>query len=112
MDLALAEGTPFVAAHGGTVVLARSYGGYGLCIEIDTGNGITTVYGHASALLVREGQKVDAGQAIGLVGSTGFSFAPQLHFEIRQHDNAVDPASFLLSRGVDLVNKTQAIDAS
>jgi murein DD-endopeptidase MepM/ murein hydrolase activator NlpD len=83
-----------------------------MCIEIDTGNGITTVYGHASALLVHEGQKVDAGQVIGLAGSTGFSFAPQLHFEIRQHDRAVDPTPFLLTKGVDLANKTQAVDAN
>ena len=110
-DLALAEGTPFFAAHAGTVVLARSYGGYGMCIEIDTGNGITTVYGHASSLLVHEGQKVDAGQVIGLVGNTGFSFGPHLHFEVRQGDKAIDPVPFMLTKGVDILNKSQAVDS-
>src|SRR5262249_42881540 len=61
VDLAVAEGTPYVAAHSGTVVLARFAGGYGYEIAIDSGNGITTIYGHSSVLLVREGQKVDAG---------------------------------------------------
>jgi murein DD-endopeptidase MepM/ murein hydrolase activator NlpD len=110
IDLAVAEGTPYVAAHSGTVVLARFTGGYGYEIIIDAGNGITTVYGHSSALLVREGQKVDAGQVIGLTGSSGYALGPQLYFGVQQHGKALDPASFLLTKGVDVANKTQSID--
>jgi len=110
VDLAVAEGTPFVAAHSGTVVLARFTGGYGYQIVIDAGNGITTIYGHSSALLVREGQKVEAGQVIGLSGCTGYALLPQLYFEVRQGGKSVDPVPFLLSKGVDLANKTQSVD--
>jgi murein DD-endopeptidase MepM/ murein hydrolase activator NlpD len=110
VNLAANEGTPFVAAHAGTVVLARAAGGYGLAIEIDTGNGTTLVYGHASALLVREGQKVEAGQVIGFTGTTGYSTVPQLYFEVRQHGQPTNPVSFLLAKGVDIANKTQSVD--
>jgi murein DD-endopeptidase MepM/ murein hydrolase activator NlpD len=110
VNLTANEGTPFVAAHAGTVVLARAAGGYGLAIEIDTGNGTTLVYGHASALLVREGQKVEAGQVIGFTGTTGYTTVPQLYFEVRQHGQATNPVSFLLAKGVDIANKTQSVD--
>ena len=85
-------------------------GGYGWMIEIDCGNGVTTVYGHSSVLLVHEGQKVEAGQVIGLTGNTGYSTGPHLHFEVRQSEQAIDPVPFLLTKGVDVANKTQAID--
>jgi murein DD-endopeptidase MepM/ murein hydrolase activator NlpD len=110
VDLATNEGTPYFAAHAGTVVLARSDGGYGLAIEIDCGNGTTLVYGHSSALLVHEGQKVEAGQLLGLTGNTGYSTGPHLHFEVRQHGQAVNPVSFLLGKGVDIANKPQSVD--
>ena len=110
VDLAVPEGTPYMAAHAGTVVIARAMGGYGWMIEIDCGNGVTTVYGHSSVLLVHEGQKVEAGQVIGLTGNTGYSTGPHLHFEVRQSEQAIDPVPFLLTKGVDVANKTQAID--
>jgi murein DD-endopeptidase MepM/ murein hydrolase activator NlpD len=110
VDLAVMEGTPYVAAHSGTVILARFEGGYGYAIEIDCGNGTTLVYGHSSALLVHEGQKVEAGQVIGLTGDTGYSTGPHLHFEVRQNGDAINPLPFLLSKGVDVVNKTDALD--
>ena len=68
---------------------------YGKMISLDHGNGFSTVYGHCSALLVGEGQSVTKGQTIGLVGSTGFSTGPHLHFEIRKSGVPVDPLSYL-----------------
>jgi murein DD-endopeptidase MepM/ murein hydrolase activator NlpD len=111
VDLAVPEGTAYVAAHAGTVVLARFAGGNGYEIVIDGGNGIRTIYGHSSALLVREGQKVEAGQVIGLSGNSGYSLGPRLLFGIEQNGNAVDPVTFLLTKGVDIANKTQAVDS-
>jgi murein DD-endopeptidase MepM/ murein hydrolase activator NlpD len=110
VDLAANEGTPYFAAHSGIVKLARYAGGYGNCIEIDTGNGITLVYGHSSALLVHEGQRVEAGDVIGLVGNTGYSFGDHLHFEVQQHGSAINPVPFMLAHGVDIANRTQAVD--
>jgi murein DD-endopeptidase MepM/ murein hydrolase activator NlpD len=109
VDLAIAEGTPYVAAHSGTVILARFEGGYGYVIEIDCGNGTTVVYGHSSALFVHEGQKVEAGQVIGLTGNTGYSTGPHLHLEIRQNGQAINPVPYLLGKGVDIAGKTDAL---
>jgi murein DD-endopeptidase MepM/ murein hydrolase activator NlpD len=111
LDLVVPEGTTFYAAHSGTVTLARWAGGYGYCVLIDTGNGTTLVYAHAATLLVQEGQKVQAGDAIGLTGSTGYALTPRLHFEIRQQGNTIDATQYLLAHGVDVVHQTQAIDS-
>ncbi len=110
VDLAVAEGTPYYAAHSGIVKLARWDNGYGYCVMIDAGNGITIVYGHSSKLLVREGQQVQAGDLLGLAGDTGYSFGVHVHFEIRQNGKATNPVPFMLAHGVDIMNKTQAID--
>jgi murein DD-endopeptidase MepM/ murein hydrolase activator NlpD len=110
VTLAAHNGTPFVAAHSGTVTLARFAGATGYTIVIDTGSGAQVVYGHADRLLVREGQKVQAGDVIGLVGTSGYSYGSSLFFEIRRDNTSVDPAAFLLARGVDLNKATQAVD--
>ncbi len=110
VDLAVPEGTPYYAAHAGTVKLARWYGGYGNCVILDVGNGITIVYGHASKLLVHEGQQIQAGDLLGLAGDTGYSFGSHVHFELRQNDKAFDPVPFMLAHGVDIINHKQAID--
>ncbi len=110
VDLAVPEGTPYYAAHSGTIKLARWDGGYGYCVMLDAGNGITIVYGHASKLLVHEGQKVQAGDQLGLSGDTGYSFGPHVHFEVRQDNKPIDPVPFMLAHGVDIMNHTQAID--
>jgi murein DD-endopeptidase MepM/ murein hydrolase activator NlpD len=109
VDLAISEGTPYVAVHSGTVILARAEGGYGFAIEIDCGDGTTVVYGHSSVLLVHEGQKVEAGQVIGLTGNTGYTTGPHLHLEIRQNGQAVNPVPYLLGKGVDINAKTDAL---
>jgi len=83
IDIAVNSGTPIKAAEDGTVILSGSNGGYGLCVIIDHGGGISTLYGHASKLLVKKGDIVTRGQTVALAGSTGVSTGPHLHFEVR-----------------------------
>jgi murein DD-endopeptidase MepM/ murein hydrolase activator NlpD len=109
VDLALPEGTPYHAAKAGVVILARWHGGYGNAVIIDHGNGIQTVYGHASKLLVKEGQRVEAGQVLGLIGNTGYSFGAHLHFEIHINDQPTDPVAYLRRHGVDIPRGVEAI---
>lgn len=101
IDIADSYGTPIVAANGGTVVLSEYYGGYGNCIIIDHGGGYFTLYGHGSRRLVSVGQTVKRGQRIMLMGSTGISTGPHLHFEIvvgsryYNPDNRVNPLPYI-----------------
>lgn len=88
-------GSPARSTGEGTVISAGPLGGYGNMVEIDHGNGITTRYGHLSAILVHKGQHVDTGEIIGKVGSTGRSTGPHLHYEVRRNGVAIDPANFL-----------------
>ncbi len=76
------------------MVLAGWNGGYGLCVIIKSGN-TAYYYGHASALLVQQGQQVQEGQVIARVGTTGHSTGPHLHFEIRVDNEPVDPLPLL-----------------
>jgi murein DD-endopeptidase MepM/ murein hydrolase activator NlpD len=95
IDFGAPTGTPILASAGGTVVVAGVVTGYGNCTIIDAGSGFANLYGHQSVLLVHPGQHVVQGQLIGLVGSTGFSTGPHLHFEIRVNGTPVDPMPFL-----------------
>ncbi|MBV8639718.1 MAG: peptidoglycan DD-metalloendopeptidase family protein [Candidatus Eremiobacteraeota bacterium] len=95
LDIAAPTGTTVTATASGTVILAQWYGGYGNYILIDHGGGFSSGYGHLSAIYVSVGQKVQKGQAIGAVGSTGQSTGPHLHFEIRINGKPVDPAARL-----------------
>lgn len=90
-----AYGAPFVAADDGTVILARYYGGYGNCVIIDHGGGISTLYGHGSAIYVKEGQKVKRGQNVLAIGSSGVSTGKHAHFEVRVNGNPVDPLPYI-----------------
>jgi murein DD-endopeptidase MepM/ murein hydrolase activator NlpD len=92
LDIAAPSGTTVTAAAGGTIIMAQWYGGYGNYILIDHGGGMSTGYGHLSAIYVSNGQTVTHGQAIGAVGSTGQSTGPHLHFEVRINGKPVDPA--------------------
>ena len=102
-ERALHEGVDFVAAIGskiqaaaaGVVVSAESHPQYGNMIEIDHGRGISTRYAHASKLLVRPGAFVKRGQLIALVGNTGRSTGPHLHFEVRLNGASQNPTRFL-----------------
>lgn len=102
VDLGAPIGTPFYAAAPGRVIVARWNGGYGNNVMIDHGGGIVTVYGHASKLLVEEGQLVQAGDKIALVGDTGHSFGSHLHFEVRVNGTPVEPVRFMRANGVDI----------
>jgi murein DD-endopeptidase MepM/ murein hydrolase activator NlpD len=112
VDLGAPCGTQYHAIARGKVVLARSNGGYGLNIMIDHGGGVISVYGHSSALKVKEGQIVEAGQLIGLVGSTGYSFGCHLHLEIRVDGKQTDPLPWLKARGADVAAKTDPLTES
>ena len=98
IDLAGAHGTPIYATADGTVLRAGwNSGGYGNLVEIDHGRGITTRYGHMSAILVAPGQHITRGQQIGRMGSTGRSTGNHLHYEVRIDGRAVNPIPFMKS---------------
>ena len=90
------NGKPIVAAYSGTVVLAEYYWGYGNCVKIDHGGSIQTLYAHASAILVSVGQYVNAGDTIALVGSTGNSTGPHLHFSLIVKGEFVNPLDYVV----------------
>lgn len=94
MDICNRVGTPIHAAKPGVVLSAGWAGGYGNAVDIDHGHGVVTRYGHCSSVLVQAGQSVQAGERIGLMGSTGFSTGPHVHFEVRIHGRPVNPATF------------------
>jgi murein DD-endopeptidase MepM/ murein hydrolase activator NlpD len=95
IDIAARTGTPVVATGGGTVQLARDNGGYGLLVVLDHGRGVTTWYGHNSRLLVSPGQRVNAGDVIAEVGSTGRSTGPHVHYEVRVNGAPEDPFPYM-----------------
>lgn len=91
VDIRLRTGDPVHAAFGGTVRVASRMGGYGNCVVIRHTNGLETLYGHLSKINVKHGQHVEAGEVIGLGGSTGRSTGPHLHFECRFLYQTFDP---------------------
>jgi murein DD-endopeptidase MepM/ murein hydrolase activator NlpD len=98
IDLAGSYGTPIYATADGTVLRAGwNSGGYGNLVEIDHGRGITTRYGHMSAILVSPGQHIVRGQQVGRMGSTGRSTGNHLHYEVRIDGKAVNPIPFMKS---------------
>jgi murein DD-endopeptidase MepM/ murein hydrolase activator NlpD len=91
VDFGAPRGTPIHAAAAGVVIIAGYNRGYGNCVIIDHGGGISTLYGHCSSLAVSEGQSVKQGQVIGRVGSTGYATGPHLHWEVRRNGTPVRP---------------------
>lgn len=87
---------PFIAADGGTVTFAGwNNGGYGYMVRIQHDNGLQTLYAHCYALYVVTGQKVTRGQTLGLIGSTGRSSGPHLHFEVIKNGRRVNPLNYV-----------------
>lgn len=96
VDIAAPRGTSvFTAAEGKVIRTGYDAGGYGNFVEVRHPNGLSTVYGHLSRIDVASGHAVAAGQRIGLVGSTGYSTGPHLHFEVRRGDGQVNPTKVL-----------------
>lgn len=96
IDIANNMGTPIFATADGEVVRGEWSDGYGNLVQIDHRNGIATLYGHNSQIIVHNGQLVKKGQLIAYVGSTGNSTGPHVHYEIRVNGTAVNPESFLV----------------
>ena len=95
IDIDGVRGQVVRAAAGGTVVKATRMSGYGRTVVIDHGKGLTTLYAHASRLLVRKGDRVQRGQPIAEVGNTGNAKGTHLHFEVRRNSRPVNPLSLL-----------------
>ena len=95
VDIPGPTGTPVYATADGYVDRAERAGGYGNMVEIDHGKGIQTRYGHLSKILVPANTRVHRGQLIALIGSTGRSTGPHLHYEVRIDGHAVNPVPFL-----------------
>lgn len=91
LDIAAPTGTPILAAADGRVTYADWAGTYGMLVVIDHGDGLLTRYAHASAIHVKVGQQVRAGQHIADVGNTGRSTGPHLHFEVERSGEVIDP---------------------
>jgi pyruvate/2-oxoglutarate dehydrogenase complex dihydrolipoamide acyltransferase (E2) component len=95
LDFRASMGDPVRVTANGKVISSGWAGGYGRMVEVDHGNGLSTRYGHLSAINVKVGEPVKIGQVIGEVGSTGRSTGPHLHYETRIDGEAVDPQKFL-----------------
>lgn len=95
IDIGVPYGTPVRATAGGVVVKASFGDGYGREVEINNGNGISTVFGHLSGFAVTAGERVHIGEVVGYVGSSGRSTGPHLHYEVRIHNVPVNPYKYL-----------------
>jgi murein DD-endopeptidase MepM/ murein hydrolase activator NlpD len=95
LDIRGRGGDPIFAARDGHVVFSGWMSGYGNIVILDHGHGVTTRYGHASALLVGVGERVLRGQPIARVGATGNATGDHLHFEVRWSGRPIDPAVLL-----------------
>jgi murein DD-endopeptidase MepM/ murein hydrolase activator NlpD len=102
LDINAPEGSPVYAIQDGVVIFSGWRGGYGLCVIIDHNYPdipqiphLQTKFGHNSKLLVKKGEYVQRGQLIALVGSTGRSTGPHLHFEVRYNGYSVDPMQYM-----------------
>jgi murein DD-endopeptidase MepM/ murein hydrolase activator NlpD len=98
LDVAAPTGTPIKAVRAGRVETAGWIGGYGQTVVLNHGDGLKTLYAHASRLLVKAGERVNQGHIIARVGSTGYSTGPHVHFEVRVGDSFKDPLRYLPDR--------------
>lgn len=94
VDIGASYGATVIAADGGTVITAGWVSGYGNCVVISHGGGVSTLYGHLSSIAVSVGQGVSQGQTIGYVGSTGNSTGPHLHWEVTVSGERQNPLNY------------------
>ncbi len=104
IDIRAPSGFPVRATAAGIVISAGNAGNYGLRVEVSHGDGLITRYAHMSAIDVREGQRIAAGDIVGKVGSTGRSTGPHLHYEIRRAGNTIDPMRMVRAGDELLIN--------
>lgn len=100
LDVSAPEGTPIHAPADGIIVKTETNGGYGKVIYISHGDGLVTRYGHVSAYKARPGQRVRRGDVVALVGNTGRSTAPHLHYEVLLQGKPVNPMKFISDEGL------------
>ena len=96
IDIANVSGTPIKTTASGTVKHAGLKPGYGKLIVVDHGYGMETWYGHASRVIAKVGQKVKRGETVGLIGNSGRSTCPHVHYEVRVNGTPVDPLPYIL----------------
>lgn len=97
MDLANPRGTQIVAPADGKVIKVGKQGGMGKTVVIDHGYGFKTLYGHLSKSNVKRGQRVERGDVIALMGSTGYSTGPHLHYEVSRNGKRINPRKYILN---------------
>jgi murein DD-endopeptidase MepM/ murein hydrolase activator NlpD len=95
IDISARRGSPIVSTADGTVTKSGWENGHGNMVEIDHGHGLRTTYSHAARVLVTSGQRVSRGETIALVGSTGFSVAPHVHYEVHENGRPIDPLRYI-----------------
>ena len=95
VDISVHQGTPVQATANGVVVSVGYEGGLGKTVMVDHGKGITTRYAHLSSYSVKEDQKIQRGEVVGKVGSTGRSTGPHLHYEVRLNDKPVNAEKYM-----------------
>ncbi|WP_254549856.1 M23 family metallopeptidase [Catellatospora tritici] len=104
-----AEGTAIGAVHRGTVVQAGWNGAYGYSVVVDHGDGIRTLYGHASKVLVKVGQRIEAGETVALLGNTGLSYGTHLRLEVYVAGAPQNTLEWLRQHKVDLELEIEAV---
>lgn len=109
VDIPGPSGTPIYATADGVVSHAGRQGGYGNMVEINHGKGIATRYGHLSKIIVADNTRVKRGQLIALMGSTGRSTGPHLHYEVRIDGHAVNPVPFLTTADYLMAAQDRAV---
>jgi murein DD-endopeptidase MepM/ murein hydrolase activator NlpD len=95
VDISAGIGTAIIAPADGVITEAQDSNGYGRCVMIDHGHGVTTVYGHLASFAVVAGQQVHRGDTIGYVGMSGRSTGAHVHYEVRLHGTPVNPYTYL-----------------
>ena len=95
LDIAVPFGSDVRGAAKGTVIFAGVKGGYGNCVIISHGNGLATLYGHLSQILVKTNQVINVNQVIAKSGNSGRSTGPHLHYEVHKNNTPVNPKLFM-----------------